>query len=136
MTDSVSYRRPESVLVLVYTQDAQVLLMQRVDPPDFWQSVTGGLEKDELPLAGAHRELVEETGLDLVEHSAVLTDHQCSSIFEIKGAWRSRYHPDQTHNREHLFSVQLPKCVDVKLDASEHSRYQLEDIVLSAQYRS
>jgi len=63
-------RRPESVLVLVYSKDKDVLLLQRSDNSDYWQSVTGALEQGELPEAAAHRELLEETGLvlELVDH--------------------------------------------------------------------
>jgi len=143
------------VLVLVYTRQGDVLLMQRVDVPEYWQSITGGLEKEELALAAAHRELIEETGIDLQQLNSSVTDHQCSSLFEISGVWRKRYHPDQTHNREHLFSVQLNGQVPITLNCSEHSAFAwlpanqaieratsptnkqaIEDIVLSAQYRS
>jgi len=155
MTDSGVYKRPESVLVLVYTRGCDVLLMQRVDDPTFWQSVTGALETNELATTAAHRELSEETGIQVAHYNAVLTDHQCSSLFEISGVWRKRYHPDQTHNREHLFSVQLQDRVAIALNEREHSaffwlpadqalqratspsnRQAIEDIVLSAQYRS
>ena len=63
-------RRPESVLVLVYTLDKEVLLLQRSDNPAYWQSVTGALEIDELPVQAAMRELREETGLvvELIDH--------------------------------------------------------------------
>jgi len=133
--------------------------MRRTTPADFWQSVTGSLEIDELPDTAALRELFEETGIRAVtgksEQGAVtLVDHQCSSLFEINGVWRERYHPDQTHNREHLFSVQLDSPVSIQLNVKEHSesvwlpaveaieratsptnKRAIEDIVLSAQYR-
>ena len=32
---------PESVLVVIHTDDPQVLLIERSDHPGFWQSVTG-----------------------------------------------------------------------------------------------
>jgi len=153
-TSSHSFKRPESVLVLVYTQQSDVLLMQRLDTPDFWQSVTGSLEADELAADAAQRELFEETGIEAPHVNTPITDHQCSSLFVISGAWRKRYHPDHTHNREHLFSVQLDNQVEIKLNDTEHSaciwlpvdqaieratsptnKRAIEDIVLSAQYR-
>ena len=38
------YRIPQSALTVVYNQSGQVLVMQRNDDPQFWQSVTGTLE--------------------------------------------------------------------------------------------
>jgi len=113
------YRRPESVLVLVYTRQSEVLLLQRSDQPEFWQSVTGGLEADEAASNAATRELFEETGIRATL-DRTLVDHQSSSVFEIRGVWRKRYHPEHTHNREHLFSVQLDSIVKVNLNNREH----------------
>lgn len=112
------YRRPESVLVLVYTAQLQVLLLRRVDNPDFWQSITGALELDEIAATAAQRELLEETGIQ-----ACPIDHQTSNRFEISGVWRARYHPDYTHNVEHIFSVQVAANQAVQLNPEEHSEY-------------
>ena len=39
------YKRPVSILVVIYAQDTKrVLMLQRRDDPDFWQSVTGSVE--------------------------------------------------------------------------------------------
>ena len=129
--------------------------MQRVDAPDYWQSVTGGLDENEVAAQTAARELMEETGLTAQSNAIKIIDHQCSSIFEISGVWRKRYHPDQTHNREHLFSVQLDEQLPIKLNDTEHSamvwlpatqameratsptnQQAIEDIALSAFYRA
>ena len=57
------YKRPESVLVVVYTADRETLILQRVGN-SFWQSVTGSLNWDEeSPEEAARRELFEETGI-------------------------------------------------------------------------
>src|SRR5690349_20502674 len=45
------YKIPESVLVVIYTPDLQVLLLERADRPGFWQSVTGSLDAIDEPLA-------------------------------------------------------------------------------------
>ena len=60
------FRRPESVLVVIHTPRRECLLMERVFPRGFWQSVTGTLRWRETPAAAAVREVREETGLDCV----------------------------------------------------------------------
>lgn len=52
---SVPNKRPESVLVVVYTRAGEVLMMERRRPPGWWQSVTGSLEADEMPWEAAVR---------------------------------------------------------------------------------
>ncbi|HEX6549558.1 MAG TPA: dihydroneopterin triphosphate diphosphatase, partial [Gammaproteobacteria bacterium] len=34
------FKRPESVLVVIYTSRGEVLQLRRREPADFWQSVT------------------------------------------------------------------------------------------------
>lgn len=42
----MAYKRPVSVLVVIYAEDTKrVLMLQRRDDPDFWQSVTGSPEE-------------------------------------------------------------------------------------------
>ena len=55
-----SSRRPLSVLVVVYSDDRHALILRRVRPFDFWQSVTGSLEGGESPRQAALRELAED----------------------------------------------------------------------------
>ena len=38
------FKRPESILVVIYTRHGDVLLMERTRPAGFWQSVTGSLD--------------------------------------------------------------------------------------------
>jgi dATP pyrophosphohydrolase len=38
-----SFRRPESVLIVIYTAAGEFLLLERRKPPGFWQSVTCSL---------------------------------------------------------------------------------------------
>jgi len=39
-----TYKTPVSALVLIYTPDLKVLIMERADKAGFWQSVTGSIE--------------------------------------------------------------------------------------------
>lgn len=115
------YKRPESVLVVIYTATAEVLLLQRCDVPDFWQSVTGSLREYELPRAAAIREVWEETG---VVAATNLQDCQQQHRFVILPPWRARYAPEVTHNIEHVFTLFLPACQPVRLNPAEHSVYE------------
>jgi dATP pyrophosphohydrolase len=114
------YKRPESVLVVVYTQDGKVLLLRRKTPADFWQSVTGSLEWNETPEQAARRELFEETGL---QDNGRLQDCRVTNEFPILPAWRARYAPDVQSNTEHVFSLQLPCAQEIRLSENEHVEY-------------
>ena len=48
----MAYKQPLSVLVLVYTGNLDVLLIERADFPEHWQSVTGSAEAGEVLGAG------------------------------------------------------------------------------------
>ena len=114
------YKRPESVLVIVHTDDGQVLRLLREDPEGYWQSVTGSLEPGESPLKAALRELREETGLD---GSEGLTDGGIINRFPIHPAWRHKYAPDVMENQEYVFQFRLEETCDISL-SSEHSEYR------------
>ena len=46
----MQYKNNQSVLVVIYAKDTnRVLMLQRQDDPDFWQSVTGTIESGETP---------------------------------------------------------------------------------------
>ena len=59
-----SEKQPISALVVIYTDDLEVLLLERADYPGAWQSVTGSREGNEPLVDTAAREALEETGLD------------------------------------------------------------------------
>jgi len=124
-----AWRRPESVLVVVHTPGRRCLLLERVSPPGFWQSVTGTLRWKETPAQAAAREVREETGLD----PGALVDARTTRSFAILPAWRSRYRPDVTENVEHLWYLQVSDACEVQLNAEEHSAFrwlELEDAML------
>lgn len=115
------YKQPESVLVVVHSAAREFLLLQRVSPSGFWQSVTGSLEPGEAPREAALRELEEETGLACTP--AQLVDWRHCNRFEIRPEWRSRYAPGVTHNTEHVFSLCLPAARPIRLAPDEHTAY-------------
>jgi len=114
-----AFKRPESVLVVVHTDD-RVLLLERCAPPGFWQSVTGSLLPDETPLDCARRELVEETGFS----PAGLRDLHLIQKFPIAVEWRHRYAPDVLENVEHAFALNLPGARRPDLNPGEHLAYR------------
>jgi dATP pyrophosphohydrolase len=107
--------------VVVFTWDRRFLMLRRVRPSDFWQSVTGSLRRGECPRQAALRELTEETGLAVSPRA--LLDLRHSERFPILPAWRSRYAPGVHYNREHWFAVQLPATRLIRLSPGEHSEY-------------
>ncbi len=116
------YKQPISVLVLVHTTDLRVLLLERADFPDHWQSVTGSRDDDEALATTAARELAEETGIDAARHGGVV-DWQLSNEYEIFPQWRHRYAPGTTHNTEHVFALDVGSPVPVRLAPREHLRH-------------
>ncbi|HQR12589.1 MAG TPA: dihydroneopterin triphosphate diphosphatase [Casimicrobiaceae bacterium] len=115
----MGYKQPVSVLVLVYTRDLRVLLIERADFPDHWQSVTGSREPGEALAATALRELKEETGID-AQSIGTLVDWKMSNDYEIYPKWRHRYPPGTTHNTEHVFALEVPAPMPVTLNPREH----------------
>ena len=116
----INYKRPESVLVLVYTAASEVLLLRRVRPAAFWQSVTGSMEWSETePRLTARRELFEETGIEVALSDIV--DCYTTNQFPIKPAWRHRYAPNVKQNTEYVFRLVLPARRPITLCADEHS---------------
>jgi dATP pyrophosphohydrolase len=115
----VPHKIPVSALVVVHTPDLLVLLIERADAAGYWQSVTGSQEPGETLLATATRELAEETGIDAAAYGG-LSDWKISNVYEIYPRWRHRYPQGTTHNTEHVFALQVPAPVPVRLEPREH----------------
>ena len=123
------YKQPISVLVVIYTASPsaglrtglKVLLIERADFPDYWQSVTGSRDGEESIRETAIREAFEETGLDANRYT--LTDWQVQNVYDIYPKWQHRYPPGTTHNTEHVFGLELPCAQPVKLSPREHLSY-------------
>ena len=118
----MKYKIPVSVLVVVYTPQLDVLLLERADKPGFWQSVTGSQEPGETLEQTAIRELEEETGLDANRYR--LDNWHMSNRFEIFKHWSGRYAPGTTHNTEHVFGLRVPEKVPVRISPREHLAYE------------
>jgi dihydroneopterin triphosphate diphosphatase len=112
------FRRPESVLIVIYTDAKEFLLLERRKPAGFWQSVTGSLECGETPDRAARREVEEETGIT----QGVLVNLQWTQTYEILASFGKVYAPGVVRNLEHAFSLRLPTRVEVTL--TEHVRYR------------
>ena len=117
---------PISVLVVIHKSNGEVLLIERADKANFWQSVTGSVDSldEDLGVAAA-REVLEETGIDvdtLPVGSLQNMHHQIE--YEIYPQWRHRYAPGVTKNTEHWFSLLVPDGTQVQLAPREHVAYQ------------
>ena len=118
----MAHKIPVSALVVVYTRELDVLLIERADAPGYWQSVTGSQEQGEALAETATRELREETGIDADRYGGV-DDWKAANVYEIFPRWRHRYAPGTTHNTEHVFGLEVPKSIPVRLDPREHLRH-------------
>jgi len=122
------FKIPESVLVVIHTAQFEVLLINRADAPNFWQSVTGS--KDEVSEGleqTAVREVAEETGIDCRPGTplhAGLCDWGLENVYDIYPRWLHRYAPGVTRNTEHVFGLRVPAGIPVTLNPREHTEWR------------
>ncbi|WP_374434321.1 dihydroneopterin triphosphate diphosphatase [Inhella sp.] len=115
------FKIPESVLVVIHTPALDVLLIERVEPPGFWQSVTGAKDHADEPwTVTAWREVAEETGI----RAGSLSDWELENVYEIYPRWAHRYAPGVTHNRERVFGLTVPAGTPVQLNPREHRAWR------------
>jgi dATP pyrophosphohydrolase len=123
-----AFKIPESVLVVIHTAQLEVLLIERADHPDFWQSVTGSRDRADEPLEQtARREVGEETGIVVGSPEVPLTalrDWNRQTVYDIYPHWRQRYAPGVTRNTEHVFGLCVPRDVPIRLAPREHRHYR------------
>jgi len=125
------FKRPVSILVVIYAQDSKrVLMLQRRDDPEFWQSVTGSLEEGETASQAALREVNEEVTIDVVAEQLALKDCQRTVEFEIFQHLRHRYAPGIERNTESWFCLALPHEREIVF--TEHLSYQWLDASTAA----
>jgi dATP pyrophosphohydrolase len=108
------------VLIVIFTDEREFLLLERRKPAGYWQSVTGSLEWGEHADHAARREVIEETGI----RQGVLVNLQWTQVYEILAAFGKVYAPGITRNLEHAFSLRLPRRVPVELSVSEHVQHR------------
>jgi len=113
------FRRPESVLIVIYTAGGEFLLLERRRPPGFWQSVTGSLEWGEMADDAARREVIEETGIT----QGLLRNLQWTQVYDILPSFGKKYAPGITRNLEHAFALKLLQRAPVTL-SPEHVQYR------------
>ena len=120
---------PISVLIIVYTKNKNILLLNKKGKDSMWQSITGSLQINEKPLDAAKRELFEETGIV----SNDIIDCKKEHIFEIYEIWKHKYEDGVTHNIEHVFKLELDDIIDIKLDSDEHDAFEWAPRVKAAE---
>ena len=137
LADAPRWKIPQSVLVVIHTPDLQVLLLRRTGGTgetgegahvEFWQSVTGSKDAvDEAFVLTAHREVLEETGIDSAGEGCRLIDWNLENVYSIYPQWLHRYEPGVRENVERIFSLEVPAGTPVLLNPREHTAYEWWD---------
>ena len=127
-SDTRPFKIPQSVLVVIHTPALDVLLIDRADATQFWQSVTGSKDQEgESFEETAVREVAEETGIDCGPGSALhsgLKDWHLENVYDIYPRWQHRYAPGVSRNTEHVFGLCVPAGTPVLLNPREHTGYR------------
>jgi dATP pyrophosphohydrolase len=117
----MSKKIPVSAQVIIFCSPKQILLLQRKDNPNYWQSITGSIEKSESPWNCAIREVYEETALDTNKHN--LFDLSERNQYKIYNEWAHRYEKNINFNIEHIFALHLNKKENIIINPEEHLDY-------------
>ncbi|HET7433763.1 MAG TPA: lipoyl(octanoyl) transferase LipB [Thermoanaerobaculia bacterium] len=106
------------VKVLVHDGERILLLHRKPERGNFWQPITGSIEKGEAPSDTARRELVEETGHSGEPHELGLTQS-----FMIESQYLAALHPAPIIASEIGFTARLDSALPIRLDEQEHDAY-------------
>jgi len=120
---------------VIYKANREVLLIERADKANFWQSVTGSIDflEEDLMVAAA-REVLEETGIEVnLLPNGALQNRYHQIEYDIYPAWRHRYPPGILKNVEHWFSLEVPEGIHITLAPREHIAYDWLPYELAAQ---
>lgn len=91
-----------------------LLLQTNKKRGEFWQNITGKVEKDETFEEGALREAIEETGMK-VDMMVDMLD--LGLQYDFVDQWKRKVH-------EKTFLIIVDKKFDIKMDPSEHEDYK------------
>ena len=116
---------PKSVLVVVHDKYLNVLLLERADHKNFWQSITGSLNNSEKKYDAALRELQEETGLT---NEGTMISTGVYRTFTIDQRWKHKYDNNTKENIEYEFYYELERPLTIKLNSKEHSNFEWVNI--------
>ena len=101
----------------------QYLMLHRHNlNPQFWQSVTGGLEEGEAIEACARREIIEETGVQ----QFTLRDPGYWRSFEVPASWLSMHGWDKwdlKHNVTKVYIAEIDSNAEIRMDPVEHNKF-------------
>lgn len=107
------HKKVQVVVINPHGQSAKLLLLQTgVDRGEYWQPVTGSVDKNEKFKAAAFRELVEETGIDQGE----LVDLKYEQEFHDR--WERN-----VKERSYLFLTANENPL-VRIDSKEHQNFR------------
>jgi 8-oxo-dGTP pyrophosphatase MutT (NUDIX family) len=114
-------RGPDEVVVVVRRGSRYLVLRRVPERLGYWNLVAGGVERGEAPADAAHRELVEETGLDAeVDQLPVALSY---SLLDDPPEVRARYAPGIETITVHPFVVVASHGWEPNLD-DEHDEYR------------